>query len=329
MEPTFTVGSRVMLFSGKSEEVMASFPTGSVDAVITDPPYSIGLGGHAWDVHDDFERWSEIWAAQALRVLKPGGHLLSFCATRTYHRMAAGVEDAGFEVRDMLSWMYGSGFPKSTDLGDGWGTALKPAQEPIVLARKPLAERTARENLERHGVGGYNIDDSRIPVPAGELKASSAGRDQLLKASVSSPVEIPDVPGVSGGGFLTLPAVDVIPSDDGRWPTNVIIDEEATAVFDEQFRGSWRFFYCAKPTASERTAGLEGGNPHDTVKPVALMSYLIGLVTPAGGVVLDPFMGSGSTGVAAVLGGFRFLGIDKDPEFVTVSRDRIQHVAGA
>ena len=319
----------------------------SVDSIVTDPPYGLEFMGKKWDYDvPSKEMWKE-----ALRVLKPGGYLLSFAGSRTYHRMAVNIEDAGFEIRDQIMWIYGSGFPKSHNISkaidkaapvtpeakqwDGWGTALKPAHEPIVVARKPLIG-TVVENVLEHGTGGLNIDGCRI---------------------------------------ITDEAI-------GRFPANVILDEEAGAILDEQTGelsaghapqlsksnpfsgvndserqeihygtgGASRFFYCAKPSQAERDGGLENfvskpsfnygsikksegrhgentprKNFHPTVKPVDLMRYLCRLVTQPGGIVLDPFMGSGTTGIAANLEGFNFIGIEMDEEYIEIARARITH----
>jgi site-specific DNA-methyltransferase (adenine-specific) len=260
--------------------------------------------GKAWDntgIAYDVTVWQ-----QCLRVLKPGGHLVAFGGSRTYHRLAVAIEDAGFEIRDQIQWIYGSGFPKSHNLKDkyeGWGTALKPAHEPAVLARKPLCG-TVAGNVMAWGVGALNIDGTRID------------------------------------------------GESGRWPANVILDEDAATALDMQSGGGVsRFFYTAKASKSEREAGLyyeewqpAGGmqgrqdgslqgepihraNHHPTVKPLSLMRYLVRLVTPPGGKVLDPFMGSGSTGCASILEGFDFVGIDITPEYVAIAQKRIDYYA--
>ena len=297
------------LHTGDCRDVMATLSAESVDAIVCDPPYGLSFMGKGWD-HGvpgvDF--WVE-----ALRVLKPGGHLIAFGGTRTYHRLAVAIEDAGFEVRDCLMWLYGSGFPKSHNLRgewQGWGTALKPAYEPVILARKPL-RGTVADNMAQWGTGGLNIDATRVG------------------------------------------------DEGGRWPANVILDEEAAAALDAQsgIGGASRFFYTAKASRSEREAGLDGvevkqagsvrghnkhkprlagdgrvnpqitepqrANHHPTVKPIALMRYMIRLVVPRGAVVLDPFMGSGSTGCAAMVEGMQFIGIDIIPEYVEIARLRL------
>ena len=337
-----TIGNAT-LYCGDSQDILSEIT--DVHAVVTDPPYGLSLMGKAWDYEVPQKAlWELVFA-----TLRQGGHLLSFSSSRTYHRMAVEVEDAGFDIRDQLMWLYGSGFPKSRDVSkdldrmagavrevvgeqapigytnlqvehgvqtvnvhqfaklsnepvsedamkwNGWGTALKPAHEPIVMARKPFKGSVAA-NLLEHETGAINIEGSR--------------------------------------------------ADGGRWPANVIHDG---------LTEDWsRYFYCAKPSRKERDHGLEAmdkstrpffqtangtsgessmkgkgqtvprANTHPTVKPIALMEYLVGLVTPSGGTVLDPYMGSGSTGVAAVQNGFRFIGIERDPTYFEIACERIR-----
>lgn len=376
-----------------------------------------------------FQEWCEEWGKECLRVLKPGGYLLSFSAPRTYHRMTTGLEDAGFEIRDQIMWVFGSGFPKSHNIGkavdkllgnerevvgetpykingniksgnfgttadndpnkrftgeitkghsewEGWGTALKPAHEPIVVARKPLSEKTNAENVLKWGTGGINIDESRIGSDGG-TKRSHQG-------------EYPkNEDGSQDRTNWARTGHNKIELNEGRWPANIILDEEAGKVLDEQsgiskstksnrgeveiFKledreskwvgktterghndkgGASRFFYCPKASKKDRDEGLndfpdfkkyEYGNPekhsfshmvnndsivknvHPTVKPTNLMLYLIKLVTPKDGVVLDPFMGSGSTGKAAIRGGFDFIGIEKEEEYIKIAEARINN----
>ena len=395
-------------------EFMRGLPDNHVDAIVTDPPYELGFMGKSWDrsgIANSVEMWSE-----ALRILKPGGHLLAFSGSRTYHRMTCAIEDAGFEVRDQIMWVYGSGFPKSHDVskaidnaagaerevvgetkkcaqtestgrygawGDGitptapatdaalqwqgWGTALKPAHEPICVARKPL-EGTVANNVLTWGTGAINVDGCRVEgVPRtthayGNIRGSEC---------------------FMGGQQIGI----VEQGSSGRWPANLIHDgsDEVLAGFPESKDGvagkragvahvtlhglgaldePWggfggegsaaRFFYCAKASKRDRDEGCEGleeknrredlgnkwttvdyrdghnskvmaRNHHPTVKPTELMRYLCRLVTPPNGIVFDPFTGSGSTGKAAVLEGFRFLGCDMTPEYIDIARARIEH----
>lgn len=301
----------------------------SVDSIVTDPPYGLSFMNKHWDYDvPSVEIWHE-----ALRVLKPGGHLLAFFGTRTYHRGVIRIEDAGFEIRDCIQWIYGSGFPKSHNLKDehkGWGTALKPANEPIVVARKPLVG-TVADNFAKYGTGAMNIDGCRIGTeirfnpPVGELTGFGSTRTEAI-----------------GSGTVVQ----------GRWPANLILDEEAGEMLDAH-SGASRFFYVAKASKKERNAGLEGmplvksgvigtgegGGPmltgsgnerknlnqnhHPTVKPIKLMEYLCKLITPHKGMVLDPFMGSGSTGVAAKNLGFQFTGIELNEEYYEIAKRRI------
>lgn len=369
--------SEARIIVGDCREVMAGMPEASVHAVVTDPPYELGFMGKAWDrrgVAFDPETWRAV-----LRVLRPGGHLLAFGGTRTYHRMACAIEDAGFEVRDCLAWMYGSGFPKSKNLDgawDGWGTALKPAFEPIVMARKPLGERNVAANVERWGTGAVNVDGCRIEHASAEDLALSKSKNPGRSDVVTS-----DVYGAN------RPQQRV--NDAGRWPANVVLDPDAAALLDEQSGelgfsggtevageahpngiygsrqkegrgqighgdagGASRFYYVAKPDRAERDAGLShlaaqtrnrvnpGGlehdpkwapvqakNVHPTVKPVALMTWLVRLVTPPGGTVLDPFTGSGTTGMACAVESFDFVGIEQSAEYAGIAAARIKHAA--
>ena len=473
----------VTLYHSHSLFVMMSMPDNSVDSIVTDPPYGLSFMGKKWDYDvPSVQLWAE-----ALRVLKPGGHLLAFAGSRTYHRMAINIEDAGFTIRDQIMWIYGSGFPKSMDiskaidnrgdsqigwfgpwlrqwrkennvtqkeiarlfpsntggltgcvanwelglnmptpdqfnricqefelpfnsleeaerevigqhegdmgglggtrLGDGggditksatpeakqwegWGTALKSAHEPIVVARKPV-EGTVAENVLKYGTGGINIDRGRIEGPPWKW-----GTQTDLK----------------GGGFGSkrpsegdVLAEDVESNPKGRWPSNIMFDPEAAAMLDAQSGesvskdggvagwqkdgyvggkyvpidrtghddsgGASRFFYVAKASKADRDEGLEGfemkkggikneagrgfsetdpyaeimrRNNHPTVKPTELMQYLVRLVTPKGGVTFDPFMGSGSTGKGAVREGMKFIGAERDGEYVPISIARIK-----
>lgn len=310
-----------------------------------------------------FEEFSRAWGEQALRVLKPGGHLLSFASTRTYHRMVAGLEDAGFEIRDQIGWLFGSGFPKSRN-GEWGGTALKPAWEPIVLARKPL-EGTVARNWAEHGVGGLNIDACRVPgvpeffrsnmndIRGGRFGASDG--EYVAEAAEGNPLGRWPANVIHDGSDEVLAAFPIAPGQQGdltghsrnRVSRGIYGDMPAAkdAIAREDSGSAARFFYCAKASRADRNAGMENpgpqlktnctlrqvetaqlrGNIHPTVKPTALMRYLCRLVTPAGGVVLDPFLGSGSTGRGAVLEGFDFVGIEKDVEhgYIAIAEARI------
>ena len=389
------------LYLGDCLEVLRTMPDCSVDSIVTDPPYGLSFMGKKWDYDVPSV---EVWA-ECLRVLKPGGHLLAFAGTRTQHRMAVRIEDARFEIRDMIAWVYGSGFPKSLDVSkaidkaagavrpdaikgghmgaagrshgndhinddamnieksipanigkgaltrgtpqteaarqwSGWGTALKPALEPITVARKPLVG-TVAENVLKHGTGGINVDGCRVGTVAG---------DEPLKWE-------------HGRGMGFHGAEDRGPcaagTSPGRWPANLIHDgsDEVVGLFpvtdkaplprEGGFRGNdaqrgtvdfksgckptlplvrgdsgsaARYFYCAKASKKDRGEG----NGHPTVKPTELMRYLCRLVTPPEGIVLDPFMGSGSTGKAALLEGFQFIGIERDAEYLEIAKARIK-----
>lgn len=409
---------------------MRQMPDNSVDSIVTDPPYELGFMGKSWDstgIAYNVELWQE-----ALRVLKPGGHLLAFSGSRTYHRMAVAIEDAGFQIRDQIMWLYGSGFPKSMDVSkaidkaagaerevigslrtnigmqggnftngsqtaeidvtapatddakqwQGWGTALKPAHEPIVVARKPLSEKTVAANVLEHGTGALNIDGSRVGT---ELRTNSPGSTNER---------------IAMGGYWRDDAQPT--TANGRWPANVIHDGsyEVLTLFpitapskaapknpngkvsinafgdfagqpgvigghNDNGGSAARFFYCAKASKRDRNEGLEHfegkevgdkgnglartcatcgastlqgcecpdrtyinptrANHHPTVKPTDLMRYLVKLVTPPNGTVLDPFTGSGSTGKGAMLERFTFIGIEQDADYIAIAQARIQH----
>jgi site-specific DNA-methyltransferase (adenine-specific) len=306
--------------------------------VVTDPPYGIGFHSERWDGQDiqtaaarttrarlnlseAYQAWSCAWGQEVLRVLKPGGQLLAFGSPRTAHRLAAGLEDAGLQLRDTLMWLYGTGMPKSRRLPGGRGTTLKPAYEPILLARRPPEESIAR-TVERHGTGALNIDHCRIEgrYPANVLYSHSPG----CRAEHCE----------SGCAAALIDAATI----HGSSPSAARASTPPS-----------RLFYCTKVSRRERDAGCErlarrtldlfpnaqdgGGasparNPHPTVKPLRLMRWLVRLATPEHGLVLDPFCGSGSTGAAAALEGRRFLGIELDADYAVIARARIAHWAG-
>jgi site-specific DNA-methyltransferase (adenine-specific) len=438
MKPTLTIGNAT-IYAGNNLEVLPTLADNSVDSIVCDPPYELGFMGKTWDssgIAYSVELWRE-----CLRVLKPGGHLLAFGGTRTWHRLAVAIEDAGFEIRDNIAWLYGSGFPKSHNISkaidklhgaertiigrnpnsrenatkdntlyesgtvgktdfiteattddakawDGWGTALKPAHEPIVVARKPVIGTVAQNVLE-HGVGGINVDACRIGF-AEDDKPSAGNRTATFGTQETQSG------GDGSGGYEA--------NNVGRWPANIILDEHTAKLLDKQSGvtktgdvkphennsqssifgngknldwkgvtgfhkgdtgGASRFFYVAKANKRDRNEGLENiegqeisakgnglartcntcgastldgcdcpdrtfSNPvrqnfHPTVKPTALMQYLIRLVTPDNGVVLDPFAGSGSTGKAAILEGKHFIGIEITPEYLPIIEGRLQH----
>jgi site-specific DNA-methyltransferase (adenine-specific) len=266
----------------------------SIDSIVTDPPYGISFLGNKWDYDVPC---IDIWK-ECFRVLKPGGHILSFSSPRTYHRMAVNVEDAGFEIRDQILWLYGSGFPKSHN--------LKPAHEPIVMARKPLSG-TIKDNILEFSTGSLNIDNCKLDngrYPANIIHDGSEIVSEIFPQTKSS---IPSEKNKGGGDF----------------PTDNKIKLGLKKLQRTGFQDSGsaaRYFYVAKPSKSDK----EEGNTHPTIKPTELMKYLIKLITPKNGTVLDPFMGSGSTGKAAVLEGFSFIGIELSEEYLEIAKNRIK-----
>ena len=438
---------KTKLMLGDNIESLKKLPDNSVDSVVTDPPYGLSFMNKKWDYDvPSVEFWTEVY-----RVLKPGGHILSFGGTRTYHRMVVNIEDAGFEIRDQIQWIYGSGFPKSHNIGkavdklegnerevvgiekttykventssnsncivgsmngdfskqvdengymikiiekgtspyEGWGTALKPANEPICVARKPLSEKSVAENVLKWGTGGINVDGCR--VGSDTIKINGGGRKYEDGFN---------------GGWNNISGENI--TNEGRFPANIILEcicDDSIShddpncpcrLLDEQtgylksgevkphhkknktangYQGSCygkfqnedttlkgygdgggasRFFYQAKVSKAERNMGLDGfeekeiemigqlnnsirengtirttpepkKNHHPTVKPINLMSYLCRLITPEGGIVLDPFMGSGSTGISAQLEGFRFVGMEMDPDYFKIASSRIEN----
>lgn len=406
------------MIAGDCREILPAFSDHTFDSVVTDPPYELGFMGKKWDstgIAYDVAMWAEV-----LRVLKPGAYLLAFGGTRTYHRMTCAIEDAGFEIRDCIQWLYGTGFPKSLNvvkaleceqhathaamLGHvadycpeceqpfdsaandwaGWGTALKPANEPIVLARKPLVG-TVAANIREFRTGALDIDHCRIAVE-GEVIHAPQSDPTKRAGTVGTALGIT---GADKDRFQAAQRASIQRTQElGRWPANVLLDEEAAAVLDEQSGlstsrrgkpraanksgdgwgmtatgaehadsgGASRFFYVAKPSRAERDAGVVGGhktggeltnrtegsaglanpragagrtsggkNTHPTVKPITLLRYLVRLVTPVGGTVLDPFTGSGSTGAACVLEGLDFTGIELSDEYADLALQRIEH----
>lgn len=389
---------------GDCLEVLRSLPDASIHAVVTDPPYALSFMGRAWDSHDTpigFQAWCQLWAAECLRVLKPGGHLLAFGGTRTWHRLACAVEDAGFEVRDSIAWMYGSGFPKSLNVSkaldksagatrevvgtrrlggnaaqttaekggtyatntnsvgvsaievpvtasateearawEGWGTALKPAFEPIVVARKPLTG-TVAGNVLAHGTGALNIDGCRVEGVKGWPDSKQYANGIAW--------------GDNKGAAFTQDNSQNPAKDLGRWPANVILDEDQANALDQQSGegknsarragkgaglgyhgggtsvggaggyddqgGASRFFYVAKAPKKERP--IVDGTAHPTVKPLALMQWLVRLVTPPGGTVLEPFAGSGTTVEACILEGFNVIAIEREADYLPLIQSRI------
>jgi site-specific DNA-methyltransferase (adenine-specific) len=312
------------LHHGNCLDILRTMPDCSIDAVVTDPPYGLSFMGKRWDYDVPS---TEIWA-ECLRVLKPGGYLLAFAGTRTQHRMAVRIEDAGFEIRDMLAWMYGSGFPKSHNLDgehQGWGTALKPAMEPITMARKPF-KATVAQNVQEWGTGAINIDGCRIETDDSW---------NIIRGSVV---------GLDGGFLKGKKEIPRQGNTLGRFPANVMHDGSAEIL--QGMGEAARFFYTPKACKSDRENGCfalplvsyEMNRPpdsdvdlvptvnrnfHPTVKPTDLMRYLCRMVTPTGGIVLDPFTGSGSTGRGAVLEGFRFIGCEMDADYIEIAKARI------
>jgi len=439
------------VYNGDCLEVMDTIDKCSVDSVVTDPPYHLtsivqrfgkegsapaqfgtdgafaraskGFMGKEWD-GGDIAFQANTWR-KCYELLKPGGHLIAFSGSRTYHRMACAIEDAGFEIRDQCIWLYGSGFPKSHNIGreidkkqgndrevvgevragknalgqdsgwnkhnnrtqievtkgssewEGWGTALKPAHEPMVLARKPLSDKSVADNVMQHGTGAINIDACRV----GGQSEDTERKKVVRKARTTDGVWTDDNSGMKSEGSEFADA-----DPRGRWPSNVMHDgsEQIQQIFpettstevsrqrthkgiwtagelaeDEQFMPAYgdqgnasRYFYCAKTSKDERNSGLHGrhqgqyssdgrakeienayqrnksvsANTHPTVKPVELMRYLVRLITPKGGVILDPFMGSGSTGMGAREEDFSFIGIEKESEYYEIAKARIKNV---
>jgi hypothetical protein len=343
----------IRVIHGDSIEAMRAMPEASIDAIVTDPPYGLGFMGKAWD---DLPPGEE-WARECLRVLKPGGHLLAFGGTRTWHRLAVAVEDAGFEIRDSIAWLYGSGFPKSHDVGkalvkagadeaerwQGWGTALKPAFEPIVVGRKPLAG-TVAANVLAHGTGALNIDACRVGAQGESLTRGNSINAYMLggcstveelRELAARDAPCPDPRKGSARAVLAYlekwqASGGYAQHESGRWPANVVLDDTQAAELDDQ-GGASRFFptfkYQAKAPKRERPK--VDGVAHPTVKPLELMRWLVRLVTPPGGVVLDPFAGSGTTLEAAKLEGFAAVGIEREAEYLPLIDARLTRTESA
>ena len=384
------------LHHGDCLQVLRTMPDNSIDSIVTDPPYELGFMGKSWD-STGIAYNVEVWA-ECLRVLRSGGHLLAFGGSRTYHRLAVAIEDAGFQIRDQIMWVYGSGFPKSLNIGkaidkqagatpeakqwDGWGTALKPAHEPIVLARKPL-DGTVANNVLVHGTGGINIDGCRVESNENfdGVKGRAIHKLQTQRNDETDEEYADRVPN-NPSQQEALEKLKTL----GRFPANFIHDgsDEVLELFPDTKGDTWnttkgarhfnndgeptgyetrkqdsslgsaaRFFYCSKASKKDRNEGLDGfeakrdadriadngiggDNPrnrsnkakvnhHPTVKPTDLMRYLVRLVTPPNGTVLDPFAGSGSTGKAAVMEGFNFIGIEQSEEYIEIAQARIEH----
>lgn len=323
-------------------DLLSSLEGESVDAVITDPPYGLALIGLGWDTFSsarEFQEWTTGWGREALRVLKPGGYCLAFAGTRTYHRVAAGLEDAGFRVKDMVNWLYGSGFPKNR------ATGLKPAHEPIAVCQKPLAG-TVAATVARYGTGALNIDACRVgnerrvtgpPRGSGNPTSLPVFRTEYRSKAVVGrwPANLvlihaddcedhacsPSCPVVEldrqSGHPRSRPSVSTsytLPRERGRR-----LPSDGRTYNHNDEGGASRFFCTAKPSPRERGEG----NTHPTVKPIAAMRWLVRLVTPPGGVVVDPFCGSGTTGLAAVAEGCRFVGGDTNEDYVNLALRRL------
>ena len=297
---------------GDCIQVMNAMPANSIDAIVTDPPYGLGFMGRKWDTLPPSLEWAEA----CMRVLKPGGHIVAFGGTRTWHRLAVAIEDAGFEMRDSLAWLYGSGFPKSHSVGKstgderyaGHGTALKPAFEPIILARKPF-KGTVAANVLEHGTGAINVDACRIGTPSGRWPANVV-LDQHTAAWVDEQSGVLKSGGYPpAGGQRSHVATYGKPNSRGE------------ARFGSSEGGASRFFYTAKAPKSERPN--VDGVQHPTVKPLAIMQWLLRLATPPGGTVLDPFAGSGTTIEAALIEGFNPVGIEMEADYLPLIQHRI------
>lgn len=306
---------------GDCLEAMKKMPDGYVDAIVTDPPYEISFMASKWDnsgVAFDPKTWKEV-----LRVLKPGGNLIAFGATRTMHRITCAIEDGGFQVRDGLVWLQGQGFPKSLNLDGGWGTALKPSFEPITLARKPF-KGTVQNNVTRYGTGALNI--AGCAIGEGERWPANVVVSHTEECIHVGETEVP-------GREIRRPTEKMLPFGGGAGALYETINfpPEVVEIWDcvpgcpvDDLGEPSRYFYCSKVSPAERNAGLENThNIHPTVKPIDLMRWLCRLITPPGGKILDPFMGSGSTGIGAILEGFDFIGIEQSLEYLGIAEGRV------
>lgn len=346
--------SKATLHRGDCLAVLASMEPGSVDAIVCDPPYGLSPDGKArtWDDIEEGrarggfmgKAWDGAvpgveWARACMRVLKPGGHLVAFGGTRTVHRLACAIEDAGLEIRDTIAWAYWSGFPKSLNLPGGLGTGLKPAHEPAILARKPLAGTVAANVLE-HGTGALNIDGCRFaygdPAWPGPGDSTEGQWDREWSQSAAPMAERWDATTSRAGGPVGR-------ADLGRWPANLYACPKPSRA--EREAGCERLPGRTGAEATDRTEGTAGldspragagrtadrvKNHHPTVKPLGVMRWLCKLVGgQRGSVILDPFMGSGTTGAAAMLEGFDFIGIEREPEYIQIAEARIRHHLGA
>lgn len=325
--------TRWALIEADSITLMNQLPENCVDAVVTDPPYGLAFAGARWDGGsgnrslsrgEGFQAFSRDWGMAAMRVLKPGGHLVSFGAPRTVHRLVAGLEDSGLEIRDQLLWLYASGMPKSRRMVGGLGTALKPAYEPIVLARKPLARRGGRSvsattNLDLYGVGAMNIDAARQPRL--ENDGESVG---YWPANVALGHSDACTPTCSPGCAVRL--VDSLQAS--SLPLSRIF-YSAKASRREREAGLGELPKSSSPVFSDRGNSRTRSNIHPTVKPLRLMLWLVRLVALPGAVVLDPFAGSGSTGCAVLQAGEQrqFVGIESQPDYTLIARARLRHFA--
>lgn len=321
---------KYQILQGDNRDTLKTIPDNSIDAIVTDPPYGIDFLGKAWDANTGaLETYQE-----CLRVLKPGGHILAFSAARTYHHLAVTLEQAGFEIRDQIMWIYSSGFPKAQQVKgfEGWKNGgLKPGHEPIALARKPT-KLSIEKNMKLHGVGALNIDATRVAIEGPDTR--SGGSNGVSRLTFGEGITSNE------DSFVAYEA-----NDKGRFPSNVIGE-----ILQADYQ---KYFYCPKVSRKERHIGYdntniptdssgyqgtsnggnylekkqnqtgEKGNNHPTVKPIELMKYLIKLITPPGGVVLDPFNGSGSTGCAAVELGYEYIGCELDPAYVEITEKRI------